>query len=65
MLFAMLMVGFSFSFTPGAVLVNGTYPAPPILVQKGDSLHITLNNRLVSVIPLKLFKCKLLDVIAY
>ena len=35
-------------FPSGTVVANGQYPGPPILVQKGQSLHITVNNNLVS-----------------
>ncbi|KAL9711773.1 hypothetical protein Ac2012v2_004845 [Leucoagaricus gongylophorus] len=33
-------------FTRSTVVANGQYPGPPILVQKGQSLHITVNNNL-------------------
>ncbi|KAF9256552.1 Cu-oxidase-domain-containing protein [Marasmius fiardii PR-910] len=33
-------------FTRSTVVANGQYPAPPILVNKGDRLQITVNNRL-------------------
>ena len=36
----------------GTVVVNGTYPGPPILAEKGDTLVVTVNNKLVSDMPL-------------
>ncbi|KAJ7686168.1 Cu-oxidase-domain-containing protein [Mycena rosella] len=33
-------------FSRSTVVVNGQYPGPPILVNKGDSLSVTVNNRL-------------------
>ena len=31
----------------GTVVANGTYPGPPILAEKGDTLVVTVNNKLV------------------
>jgi hypothetical protein len=39
----------SFLFILVGVLANGTYPGPPILVQKGDNIRITMNNKLVNI----------------
>ncbi|KAJ7127292.1 Cu-oxidase-domain-containing protein [Mycena crocata] len=33
-------------FTRSTVVVNGQYPGPPILINKGDSLSVTVNNKL-------------------
>ncbi|KAJ6480709.1 Cu-oxidase-domain-containing protein [Mycena vitilis] len=33
-------------FTRSVIAVNGQYPGPPILVNKGDSLAVTVNNKL-------------------
>ncbi|KAJ7685843.1 Cupredoxin [Mycena rosella] len=33
-------------FSRSTVVVNGQYPGPPILLTKGDSLSVTVNNRL-------------------
>jgi len=33
-------------FDRPAVLVNGSFPAPPILAKKGDTLKVTVNNNL-------------------
>ncbi|KAJ7124597.1 Cu-oxidase-domain-containing protein, partial [Mycena crocata] len=33
-------------FTRSTVVVNGQYPGPPILINKGDSLSVTVNNQL-------------------
>ncbi|KAJ3574448.1 hypothetical protein NP233_g1764 [Leucocoprinus birnbaumii] len=33
-------------FTRSTVVANGQYPGPPILANKGDTLRITMNNRL-------------------
>ncbi|KAJ6485209.1 Cu-oxidase-domain-containing protein [Mycena vulgaris] len=33
-------------FSRSTVVVNGQYPGPPILINKGDSLAVTVNNRL-------------------
>ncbi|KAJ6523501.1 Cu-oxidase-domain-containing protein [Mycena vulgaris] len=33
-------------FSRSTVVVNGQYPGPPILMNKGDSLSVTVNNKL-------------------
>ncbi|KAJ7127291.1 Cu-oxidase-domain-containing protein [Mycena crocata] len=33
-------------FSRSTIVVNGQYPGPPILVNKGDSLVVTVNNKL-------------------